>query len=888
MFDGCESLISIDLSNFSTKSLKNVTGIFQNCKNLKYVDISTFKNSEIDNMGSLFTGCSSLTSIDISNFINEKVTNLKNIFAGCSNLTYINLNNIIISDRAILSNFIDNSLKNPIVCIDKKFFNKIVSSYDCSLNCTSWGEYIEKINNDSNSCESGCLFSLYENDCYKICSYNFYYNETINRYMCTNNEECPESHSKSIAGKKECVISCNDTKEHKYEFNNKCYKKCSTIRDYNCIPDCTREAPYLWTNNLTCISKCSTIQQRQQICVRTYFIDINEEIKILLKTYTNDTMKSNEKILFLFKNGYLEEILEQMLFDNSSIIMNETNAVHQIIFLSNQKNENISSINFGYCEEILKSHYGINDEELVMYKIDYKVNEFKIPIIEYGLFNQNGSIRLNLSLCNNITSEYKIPVSIDNDKLYIYDPSSDYYTDKCSKYSSEGSADMTLYEKKNIFNNENLALCESKCTYIGYNFTISNALCDCAIKSEMTYSEDADINNLLNKISNDKSNSNLDVTQCLDVFTSPEKIKTNSGFLTIAIILVIFIIVFIIFCIKGKNSLENKIDEIIYKKFTKKENKTKGNKKKSKSKINNKITSSKNKFNKSKIITRKDSDLIKIRKRNLSKKIWKKKSTKSTTFNRILETNNKNSKNKKNKSSPNDNKPDPENDYELNTLSYQNALKYEKRTCCEYYFSLIKNKQIIFFTFCSFNDYNSGIIRKMIFFLSFALHYTINALFFNDSNMHQIYEDEGKFNYSYQYPKILISAASSTIILRIMLHTLVLTDKDILQVKLQQTKPLAITKKKEILKCINIKFAIFFILNFILLVLFGFYLTCFNGTYEKTQIYLLENTFISFGFSLAYPFIINIFPSAIRTSSLNNKKDDKSCLYKASQVMQLL
>ena len=38
--------------------------------------------------------------------------------------------------------------------------------------------------------------------------------------------------------------------------------------------------------------------------------------------------------LFLFKNGYLEEILEQMLFDNSSIIMNETNAVHQIIFLS--------------------------------------------------------------------------------------------------------------------------------------------------------------------------------------------------------------------------------------------------------------------------------------------------------------------------------------------------------------------------------------------------------------------------------------------------------------------------------------------------------------------------------------------------------------------------
>ena len=154
--------------------------------------------------------------------------------------------------------------------------------------------------------------------------------------------------------------------------------------------------------------------------------------------------------------------------------------------------------------------------------------------------------------------------------------------------------------------------------------------------------------------------------------------------------------------------------------------------------------------------------------------------------------------------------------------------------------------------------------------------------------MHQIYEDEGKFNFSYQYPKILISAASSTIILRIMLHTLVLTDKDILQVKLQQTKPLAITKKKEILKCINIKFAIFFILNFILLVLFGFYLTCFNGTYEKTQIYLLENTFISFGFSLAYPFIINIFPTIIRMCSIHSSNKNQKCFYKLSQIIQLI
>ena len=205
--------------------------------------------------------------------------------------------------------------------------------------------------------------------------------------------------------------------------------------------------------------------------------------------------------------------------------------------------------------------------------------------------------------------------------------------------------------------------------------------------------------------------------------------------------------------------------------------------------------------------------------------------------------------------------PDQENDYEMNSLSYLEALKYDKRSCCEYYCSLIKNKQLFAFTFCSFNDYNSGIIKKYIFFLSFALHYTINALFFNDTNMHQIYEDEGKYNFSYQFPKILISAISSTIILRIILITLVLTDKSILQVKLQMTRKLATSLKYKILKCINIKLAIFFVLNFILLVLFWYYLTCFNAIYENTQIYLIENTMISFALSFIYPFIINIIPS---------------------------
>ena len=230
----------------------------------------------------------------------------------------------------------------------------------------------------------------------------------------------------------------------------------------------------------------------------------------------------------------------------------------------------------------------------------------------------------------------------------------------------------------------------------------------------------------------------------------------------------------------------------------------------------------------------------------------------------------------------------PDTDYELNWLIYEQAIKYDKRSNCEYYGSLIKGKQLFIFTFCSFNDYNSGVIKKFMFFLSFALNYNTNALFFDESTMHQIYEDEGKFNFTYQISKIIFSAIISTLILRLILQFLVLTDKDILEVKYQQTKDKALNMKIIKLKCMKIKFTIFFVLNFILLGLFWHYLTCFNAVYKNTQTYLIENTFISFGFSLIYPFIINIFPTLIRMSSIRSSNKDQMHLYKMSQIIQVM
>ena len=376
-------------------------------------------------------------------------------------------------------------------------------------------------------------------------------------------------------------------------------------------------------------------------------------------------------------------------------------------------------------------------------------------------------------------------------------------------------------------------------------------------------------------IENTNAISNFGVTSC-NVLSSTENIESNTGFYLLLFILVIFIIIFIIFYCKGYNLLKNKIDETIYKRFKKE-------------------------------VKHKKNDIIKGSQRHKKKSKSKKKNNKYLP----VKQNNNNSLNaflnkKQNKNNAEENISQvigkdnnitdifeisnikPDTDYEFNWLSYKAALRFDKRSGCEYYASLIRSKQLFMFTFCSFNDYNSGILKKFIFFLSFALHYTVNALFFNNSNMHQIYEDEGKYNFEYQFPYIIISAIVSTLVLRLILQFLVLTDKDILEVKIQPTKESAIKIKVKKLKCIKIKLLIFFVLIFILLTLFWYYLTCFNAVYENTQIYLIENTFISFGFSLMYPFIINIFPTVIRMKAIHSSKKNKECLYNTSKIIQLL
>ena len=227
------------------------------------------------------------------------------------------------------------------------------------------------------------------------------------------------------------------------------------------------------------------------------------------------------------------------------------------------------------------------------------------------------------------------------------------------------------------------------------------------------------------------------------------------------------------------------------------------------------------------------------------------------------------------------------NDEEMNSLEYEIASIIDKRSFFQYYFSLLKKKHLILFSFYPANDYNLIAVKISLLLLSFSLYFTINGFFFSDKTMNKINEDKGKYNFLFQIPQILYSTIVSAII-NLLLKRLSLSEKQMLKIKAEKDYSKAKTKSKKIYLFLKIKLITFFILSFILMIFFWYFISCFCAVYENTQIILIKDTLISFFLSMVYPFGLNLLPGIFRIPALRAPKKDKKCLYKVSGFLALI
>ena len=479
------------------------------------------------------------------------------------------------------------------------------------------------------------------------------------------------------------------------------------------------------------------------------------------------TDKQIEDIYDNLKNNIINK-----QYNKKNTIIETQNAIFQISTLEQQNDNvrpNISSIDLGECEKIIKRYIkGLSEEdELIILKTDIK-NERSTYVL-YEIFNPYTLEPIDLSICDKNTISISAPVYLDqnieemNNNLIsygynIFDENDTFYNDICTKYTTENGTDITLNDRRiDIYGLiYNISLCQEGCTFQYYNSSIKKAKCSCEIQEKKDIIDDLkDIKNNFNSskiliqiFKNTLSFSNFKTLKCYKLLKNYKNIVRNYGCIIISIFLIIFIILMIKYFVSNYKIINKYIkiiiEKIIYQnknikntnnniKINKEKNNNKSNKniikhkniikeKKSNNKISNpqkqkKIISFKDRINDSsshkKIIKPNIIFVNNLYLNNNSK--TKKKFIKN---NQIFKRNKKNNNETKNKyKNDKDNflniyhinriyKNDPLTDGELNRLEYNKAIMMDKRTYCQYYLSLLKKKHLILFSFIPTNDYN--------------------------------------------------------------------------------------------------------------------------------------------------------------------------------------
>ena len=760
--------------------------------------------------------------------------------------------------------------------IDLNYLNKL-EFINCYQNIED-GYYLDKDDKAYKSCYSTCKKCdekgtiinnkciecypdnfLENGNCYKNCTY-YHYFDVNKTYYCTFNNECPNIYDKLIVEKKLCIDNCINDDIYKYEYNNICYKNCprGTInKNYIC----------------KLYNSSSTLENWN-------ILDFFNGNYNLSSNKDEESTEINDKIINSIREDIINGNIDLSNITNGSstdLLIKTIDTYYQITSSKNQRNNiynNISSIYLGECENILKKIYEIDvNLPLIIFKVDYFKQDSKVPVIGYDVFHPITKERLNISYCKDELINFNIPVSIDENNLFKYDPNSDYYTNECTPHTSENGTDILLNDRQNEFNSNNMSLCENSCEFAGYQKETKKAICECEIKyQQLVISEIANNNEIFyNNFSSNNGASETITMKCYYTLFTKDGLVENIGSYIFIFIVALFTSTGILYWKCGHRLLEDDMEEIL------------NSKEKKNIQVKTKIKKMPNNKKRKSIKNNTYKDKKNIKKINLSK-------NKNFSSSRAFTNNNKELNLKNEKKTTSNNAEEKQiffTAYELNTMCYKNALKYDKRKFFNYYISLIKTKHPLILSFCPIKDYNSSMIKLSIFLLFISFHFCTNTFFFNESTIHKIYLDKGTYDFIYFLSYIVFSFLISDTLIT-LIRNIILSEKNICEIKKENTYKEASKKILKVKKCLAIKYVIYYIIGVIILSFLWYYLSSFGAVYKNTQIYLIKNTAISIAFSFLCPFIINILPGIIRFYALKAPNKDKKCLYNFSLILQFI
>jgi surface protein len=121
MFEQCNNLekIVLDPSAFKTNKVVKMGRMFSECYSLKEIDLSSFNVEKVIHMSFMFNNCRQLTMVDLSKTKNNKEANMTHMFDSCSNIRKINISNFRLTSTTKIEKMFDNLEKIQKIIVDK-------------------------------------------------------------------------------------------------------------------------------------------------------------------------------------------------------------------------------------------------------------------------------------------------------------------------------------------------------------------------------------------------------------------------------------------------------------------------------------------------------------------------------------------------------------------------------------------------------------------------------------------------------------------------------------------------------------------------------------------------------------------------------------------------
>ena len=911
MFSNCYSLTSLNLSNFIDPPLNNINGIFENDYNLEYLDISHFDTSKVTIMSKSFKNCKSLKSLNLSNFNTLLVQSMEQMFLNCSSIRYLDLSNFntsIVTDMSKMfsgcNNLIYINLKNSIDSKLNKYTDIFKNTPEIMIFC---------INEDLNS----KLFNFIKDN---------KSNSTLN---CSENIDInyfPE------------IIFSTDTLllSSIIDINEKIIMSTFTNFANSALP---MEISELSSIVQPLIIKC-TFNYSINTCILPNMENINnnEEIHDII---VDNLLRSYSGI------GGLNQIIE----GKEKIIYQLTNSENELNLLKNKSlnNNNLSIIDLGECEDILRKEYHINQNDSLIILKQENISKTKSSEknVQFEVYEPYNKRKLNLTICGGtrIKLYTKMVLSQNTQKTYnilkelgydMFNINDKFYQDICTPYQTENNTDILLSDRIDyIYNNEDTQ-CQPNCEFIEYFLETQHMCCFCSVNEVIPEKKEKfSPKKLYESFYEVLKYSNYKVYKCYNLVFIKRVLTKNAGGIIIFVLSLIDIICFVIYFIKKESSLKAEILNL--------------NKDNNKDNIedniedNNKDNNENN--NNSKVEKKDDiiiNEIVITKNNNVEKSFPPKKRGRRASFQ-------KHSKNIfDNKKFPNGtrlnykrntSKIEINNDQVKSLISQKNS--YEKSKI------FLSSKEILDENIKKEiqNDINIIEINKdinkekqqsqklsdfelndleyeeavkldkrtfiQIYFATLKREHIILFTFFswNDYNLFYIkiarlifllstdismniffFSDDSMhklfLNYGkYDFIQQIPQVVYSTIISQIL--EVFLCYLSMTDKYIYQIKNSNFNSKDiiRIFKCINIKLLFFFIFTFTLFIFYWYSVASFCAVYENSQITFVKDSFLSFLLSIIYPFIIYLITTALRFCAIKKEKKGLKFVYRLSDII---